>query len=146
MDRKKALDWITYIVNMLAVLPFMGLLSCGVAWFVVRAFSYPASPPEWAHISAAVVIDLALIVLWGRHQYRVLILKNPRLPRVTWKSLLFLIGFTLAAFLFFLGLPAWLNARAMNKLSEESRRQRELRDKQAESQPEARIPEPAAIK
>ena len=33
MDRRKILDWITYIANMLVALPFMGLLSCFVAFW-----------------------------------------------------------------------------------------------------------------
>ena len=33
MDRKKALDWITWIVNMLVVLPLIGMGSCFVAFW-----------------------------------------------------------------------------------------------------------------
>ena len=33
MDRRKKLDWITCIANMLAALPFMGLISCFVAFW-----------------------------------------------------------------------------------------------------------------
>ena len=133
MDRKKALDWITYILNMLVVLPFFGLISCGVAWFVVRAFSYPASPPEWAHISAAVVIDLLLIVLWGRHQYRILILKNARLTsKGGWKSLLILSSIVLFFSLLLFLLPAYLKSRQYAKYNEALRQHRESMDKQAE--------------
>ena len=33
MDRKKALDWITYIANMLVALPFIGMGSCFVVFW-----------------------------------------------------------------------------------------------------------------
>ena len=136
MDRKKTLDWITWIVNMLVALPFLGLISCAIVWLIALAAFRPAVvPPEWDNViySLAFVLDLVLITLWGRYQYCVLVLKNVRLTsKRGWKSLCILAGVVILAFLLLFVLPAYLKSRQYAKYNEALRRHRESRDKQAE--------------
>ena len=41
MIRGKLIDWITYVLNMLAALPVFGLISCAIFWF-----AYPFVSPS----------------------------------------------------------------------------------------------------
>ena len=129
MDRKKKLDWITWIVNMLAAPLFLGLTSCSIVWLLEVFLDICCFYINLPHkIWIVVVLWIVLTVLWGRYQYRLLILKNPRHPRVTWKSLLFLGGFVLVVTL----LPFCFKLIKMKMISEEARQHRESMDKQAE--------------
>ena len=134
MDWKKKLDWITYIVNMLAALPFLGLISAIASGLFLDAINCGVRP-EWDFWVCFFWIFLILTVLWGRYQYRLLILKNPRHPRVTWKSLLFLGGFVLVVTL----LPFCFKLIKMKRISEDARQRWELRNKQIAAEWEALI-------
>jgi len=132
MDRKKTLDWITWIVNMLVALPFLGLISFIVSGILLYLI-HPGVRPEWPFGGWSFWIFLILTVLWGRHQYRVLILKNARLTsKGGWKSLCILAGVVILAFLLLFVLPAYLKSRQYAKYNEALRRHRESRDKQTE--------------
>ncbi|MBO4290293.1 MAG: hypothetical protein J5898_00135 [Lachnospiraceae bacterium] len=134
MDRKKTLDWITWIVNMLVALPFMGLLSCFVVWLVLAVLDVCSLYINLPHkIWIVVVLGIFLTVIWGQYQYDILIRKNVRLTsKRGWKSLCILAGVVILAFLLLVGIPAYLKSRQCAKYNEALRRHRESRDKQAE--------------
>ena len=134
MDRKKTLDWITWIVNMLVALPFMGLLSCFVVWLVLAVLDVCSLYINLPHkIWIVVVLGIFLTVIWGQYQYDILIRKNVRLTsKRGWKSLCILAGVVILAFLLLFGIPAYLKSRQFAKYNEALRRHRESRDKQTE--------------
>ena len=152
MDRRKKLDWITYIVNILAALPFIGLCSLvatvTVSFLLQAVFHLSVQWfDEWqVRCSIAIVLGIIFTILWGRYQYRVLILKNIHVKsKGGWKSLLILVGVMLIAILLLIVLPAYLRSKQYEKIREELRRHRELRDSQAEwLSREAMVSEPAA--
>ncbi len=132
MDRKKTLDWITWIVNMLVALPCLGLISAIASGLFLDAINHGVRP-EWDFWVCFFWIFLILTVLWGRHQYRILILKNARLTsKGGWKSLCILAGVVLFFSLLLFLLPAYLRSRQYAKYNEALRQHRESRDKQAE--------------
>ena len=134
MDRKKTLDWITWIVNMLVALPFMGLLSCFVVWLVQAVLDVCSLYINLPHkIWIVVVLGIFLTVIWGQYQYDILIRKNVRLTsKRGWKSLCILAGVVILAFLLLVGIPAYLKSRQYAEYNEALRRHRESRDKQSE--------------
>lgn len=134
MDRKKTLDWITWIVNMLVALPFMGLLSCFVVWLVQAVLDVCSLYINLPHkIWIVVVLGIFLTVIWGQYQYDILIRKNVRLTsKRGWKSLCILAGVVILASLLLVGIPAYLRSREYAKYNEALRRHRESMDKQAE--------------
>ena len=121
MNRRKIIDWITYILNMLVALPIFGLISCAVFWFCFQIAFPRTNPPEWAEWFFPIILELFLIVLWGRHQYRVLVLKVPRPPQETRRSLLFLAGFVTMVFLLFFSMRIWIKAERSEKALEQLR-------------------------
>ena len=149
MDRKKALDWITYIANMLVALLFMGLISCGILWLVMAILDVcrPGINPERAQVMwFIVVLWIFLSVLWGYYQYGILIRGNIRMKaKGGWKSPFILAVVMLIAILLLIVLPAYLWSKQYEKINEELRQHRELRDSQTESlSQEAMVSEPAA--
>ena len=102
MNWKKTVDWITFILNMLVALPFFGLISFGIFELAFYIMFPRADVSGWSWIPA-VILDIILIILWGKYQYRILVLKNPRPPNETIKSLLFLVGFIAAVILLIFG-------------------------------------------
>ena len=142
MDRKKTLDWITYVVNMLVALPFMGLISCGILGLVMAILDVcrPDINPERAQVMwFIVVLWIFLSVLWGYYQYGILIRENIRMKaKGGWKSSFILAMVMLIVILLVIVLPAYLGSKQSEKISEELRRQRELREKQAEPPQEER--------
>ena len=150
MDRKKKLDWITYIVNMLAALPFMGLISYGILWLVMVILDVCRPGiinPERAQLMwFIVVLWIFLSVLWGYYQYGILIRGNIRMKvKRGWKPAFILAVVMLIAILLLIVLPAYLRSKQYEKIREELRRHRELRDSQTELlSPEAMVSEPAA--
>jgi len=112
---KKIIDWITYGANMLVAIPVFGLIS-GVVFGLAYQLLYPHNnPPEWAQWSLPSLLDLVLITLWGRYQYRVLILKTPRPPHETRRNLLILAGCVTIGFLLIFWLACYLKAERMEK-------------------------------
>jgi len=116
MIRKKLIDWITYVLNMLVALPVFGLISCAVFWLAYQGIFPCTNPPIWAQWSFPLLLDLVLITLWGRYQYRIIILKTPRPPHETRRNLLILAGCAAAAFLLIFGLACYLKAERMEKV------------------------------
>lgn len=116
MIRKKLIDWITYVLNMLVALPVFGLISCAVFWLGYQGIFLHGGPPVWAQLCVPLMIDLVLITLWGRYQYRIIILKTPRPPHETRRNLLILAGCAAAAFLLIFGLACYLKAERMEKV------------------------------
>ncbi|MBE6374196.1 MAG: hypothetical protein E7055_19285 [Lentisphaerae bacterium] len=104
MNRKKIIDWITYLANMLVALPIFGLISCAVFWLGYQGIFLHANPPVWAQWCVPLMIDLMPTVLWGRYQYRILILKKTLSPHETRRTLLILAGCIVIAFLLIFGL------------------------------------------
>ena len=116
MNRKKIIDWITYVLNMLVALPVFGLISCAVFWLAYQGLFPRTNPPVWAQLCVPLMIDLVLITLWGRYQYRILILKTPRQPHETRRNLLILAGCVAAAILLIFGFACYLKAERMEKV------------------------------
>jgi len=116
MNRKKIIDWITYLVNMLVALPIFGLISCAVFWLGYQGIFLHGDPPVWAQWSFPLLLDLILITLWGRYQYRIIILKTPRPPHETRRNVLILAGCIVIAFLLIFGLACYLKAERMEKV------------------------------
>jgi len=143
MDRKKTLDWITWIVNMLVALPFMGLLSCFVVWLVQAVLDVCSLYINLPHkIWLVVVLGIFLTVIWGQYQYDILIRKNVRLTsKGGWKSLCILAGVVILASLLLVGIPAYLRSRQYAKYNETLRQNRESRDKQAEPAESPELPQ-----
>ena len=104
MNRQKILDWITYLVNMLVALPIFGMISCAVFWLGYQGIFLHGDPPVWAQLCVPLMIDLMPTVLWGRYQYRILILKKTLSPHETRRTLLILAGCIVIAFLLIFGL------------------------------------------
>ena len=116
MNRKKIIDWITYLANMLVALPIFGLISCAVFWLGYQGIFLHGDPPVWAQWSFPLLLDLILITLWGRYQYRIIILKTPRPPHETRRNVLILAGCIVIAFLLIFGLACYLKAERMEKV------------------------------
>ena len=104
MNRKKIIDWITYLANMLVALPIFGMISCAVFWLGYQSIFLHGNPPVWAQWCFPIMIDLMLTVLWGRYQYSILILKKTLSPHETRRTLLILAGCIVIAFLLIFGL------------------------------------------
>ena len=102
MNWKKTVDWITFMLNMLVALPFIGFISAGIVGLTFYIIFPRTDVSGWFWIPA-VILDIILIILWGKYQYRILVLKNPRPPNETIKSLLFLVGFIAAVILLIFG-------------------------------------------
>ena len=115
MNRKKIIDWITYLANMLVALPIFGMISCAVFWLGYQGIFLHGNPPVWAQLCVPLMIDLMLIVLWGRYQYRIMILKKPRPPHETRRNLLILAGCIVIAFLLIFGLACYHKAERMKQ-------------------------------
>jgi len=115
MNRKKIIDWITYLANMLVALPIFGMISCAVFWLGYQSIFLHGNPPVWAQWCFPIMIDLMLTVLWGRYQYSILILKKPRPPHETRRNLLILAGCIVIAFLLIFGLACYLKAERMEQ-------------------------------
>ena len=115
MNRKKIIDWITYLANMLVALPIFGLISCAVFWLGYQGIFLHGNPPVWTQWCFPIMIDLMLTVLWGRYQYSILILKKPRPPHETRRNLLILAGCIVIAFLLIFGLACYLKAERMKQ-------------------------------
>ncbi|MBO4632453.1 MAG: hypothetical protein J5858_11075 [Lentisphaeria bacterium] len=115
MNWKKLVDWITYVLNILAALPVFGLISCAVFWLTYQGIFPYTNPPEWAQLSFPLLLNLVLITLWGRHQYRIVILKTPRPPHETRRNLLILAGCVAVAFLLIFSLVCYRKAERMEK-------------------------------
>ena len=118
MNRKKLVDWITYVANMLVALPVFGLISCAIFWIVYQMVFPYTNPPNWAQWGFPLLFDLILITLWGRYQYCILFLKTPRPPHETRRSLLILAGCVTIAFLLIFGLARYLARERMEKAKE----------------------------
>ena len=76
--KSRIIDWITYILNILLIIPFIGI---GAAWMVGLVYFglFRAAPTENASFAyVAGTLALALTVLWGIYQYRMIILKQPK--------------------------------------------------------------------
>ena len=130
MIRKKLIDWITYVLNMLVALPVFGIIGCMVFGITYAGISPPSTdPPIWAQWCFPLLIDLVLTVLWGRYQYRILILKTPRPPHETRRNLLILAGCIVIAFLLIFGLACYLKAERMKQAGQV------LRSKQKNTEP-----------
>ena len=115
MNRKKIIDWITYLANMLVALPIFGLISCAVFGLVYQVIFPFSNPPVWVQWCFPLMIDLVLITLWGRYQYRIIILKTLRPPHETRRNLLILAGCIVIAFLLIFGLACYLKAERMEQ-------------------------------
>ena len=75
--KSRIIDWITYILNILLIIPVSAI---GAAWMVGLVYFglFRAAPTEnasFAYVAGA--LALALTVLWGIYQYRMIILKQP---------------------------------------------------------------------
>lgn len=106
MNWKKTVDWITFILNMLVALPFFGLISCGIFELAFYIMFPRTDVSGWSWIPA-VILDIILIILWGKYQYRILVLKIPRPPNETIRTLLILAGFIAAVILLILFGRLW---------------------------------------
>ena len=148
MDRRKILDWITYIANMLAALPFMGLLSCGILGLVMAILDVcrPDINPERAQVMwFIVVLWIFLSVLWGYYQYGILIRGNVRMKvKRGWKPAFILAVVMLIAILLLIVLPAYLRSKQYEKIREELRQQRESGKMQTLPSQASMVSEPAA--
>ena len=132
MNTRKLIQWVTYAVNMLVSLPVFGLISCAVFWLAYQGLFPRTNPPVWAQWCFPIMIDLMLTVLWGRYQYSILILKNPRPPHETRRNLLILAGCIVIAFLLTFGLACYLKAERMKQAGQT------LRSKQKNTEPQRR--------
>ena len=111
MNRKKILDWITYLVNILVALPVFGLIGCGV-FGLAYAVAFPCrNPPTWAAWFFPIALDLLLTGLWGWYQYRLIFRQTPRPPNETRRTLLILAVSVTIAFALSFGLACWIKAK-----------------------------------
>jgi len=134
MNARKIVDWITYAVNMLVALPVFGIIGCMVFGITYAGISPPSTdPPIWAQWCFPLLIDLVLTVLWGRYQYRILILKTPRPPHETRRNLLILAGVIAAAFLLAFGFACYIRAERMEK-AQKTIQEMERKKRTAEAQ------------
>lgn len=143
MNRGKIIDWITFILNVLVALPVFGLISL-TFFSIFYLLAFPgANPPEWAKWFFPTVLELFLIVLWGRYQYRLLVLKVPRPPHETRLTLLFLAGFVAVMFLLFFSMVIWNKAERTDKALEKLRQieqEKALKKERGPESSETRIP------
>ena len=120
MSRRKSIDWITYILNMAVALPVFGLIACAVFQLYFQIAFPRTNPPAWAVWFFPAILDLFLTVLWGRYQYRLIILKVPRPPHETRRTLCILAGCVIIAFLLifslFIRIKAERSEKALKKL------------------------------
>ena len=135
MNRKKIIDWITYLANMLVALPIFGMISCAVFWLGYQSIFLRANPPVWAQWCFPLMIDLMLTVLWGRYQYRILILKKTLSPHETRRTLLILAGCIVIAFLLIFGLAG----SGYSKPERMKQAGQVLRSKQKNTEPQEKV-------
>ena len=128
MNWKKTVDWITFILNVLVALPFIGLISGGIFELAFYIMFPHTDVSGWSWIPA-VILDIILIILWGKYQYRILVLKIPRPPNETIKSLLFLVGFIAAVILLIFG-RLWAERMERNKEFEQKQKILEQQQKE----------------
>ena len=76
MIRKKLIDWITYVLNMLVSLPVTGLISAAAAYLFCYML-FGAAMQSWIFLSIAVPLDILLLICWGRYQYWAIIRQTP---------------------------------------------------------------------
>lgn len=103
MDKKKVLAWVTYILNMLFAIPFIGLIVFAFSGISLTMAFYPNSPPDWTMIVFPILLDLLLIILWGTYQYKIIILRRPLTKKETIRNAAVLGGIVLFFFLLFFG-------------------------------------------
>ncbi|MBO4513800.1 MAG: hypothetical protein J5746_13665 [Victivallales bacterium] len=88
--KSRIIDWITYILNILLIIPFIGIVAAWVVGLVYFGL-FRAAPTENASFTyVAGALALGLTVLWGIYQYRMIILKQPKPKgesRVLWIAL-----------------------------------------------------------
>lgn len=126
MDRKKTLDRITYLVNILIALPVFGLIGCGV-FGLVYAIAFPCrNPPEWAAWFFPIALDLLLTGLWGWYQYRLIFLQTPRPPHETRRTLVILAVCVAIAFALIFGLAYRIRTERMKEARETAKAERDL--------------------
>ena len=104
MDRKKILAWITYILNMLVALPFIGLISVGLFQVLSILVLSHTRLPEWALTVFVILFELLYATLWGIHQYRNIILGKRQCRKEFIRNMLLLAGIVLFCFLLFFGI------------------------------------------
>ena len=76
--KSRIIDWITYILNILLIIPISGI---GAAWMVGLVYFglFGAGSTEnasFVYVTGA--LALGLTVLWSIYQYRIIILKQPK--------------------------------------------------------------------
>jgi len=76
MIRKKLIDWITYVLNMLVALPVTGLISAAAAYLFCYML-FGAAMQSWIFLSIVVPLDILLLICWGRYQYWAIIRQTP---------------------------------------------------------------------
>ena len=76
--KSRIIDWVTYILNILLIIPVSGI---GATWMVGLVYFglFGAGSTENASFAyIAGTLALALTVLWSIYQYRIIILKQPK--------------------------------------------------------------------
>lgn len=81
MDLKKLSQNVTFLLNLLAALPFSGIAALAAAFLLSNILKNDL-PPHFVFIQA-VILDILFISLWGAYQYRVICA-----GKVIWKKFL----------------------------------------------------------
>ena len=115
--KSRIIDWITYILNILLIIPVSGI---GAAWMVFLVYFglFRAAPNENAlfwYVAGA--LALVLTVPWSIYQYRIIILKQPKSKRES-KICWIILGIFLLCIL--LGLWGISRARTTFHINEET--------------------------
>ena len=76
MDKKRIIDWVTFILNLLVALPFIGLVTVFFVSFVFLPTT--TNCPVWVTFALGAVVHGLLSTLWVRYLYRLIILKHGR--------------------------------------------------------------------
>ena len=76
MDKKRVIDWVTFILNLVVALPFIGLVTVFFVSFVFLPTT--TNCPVWVKYGLGAVVHGLLSTLWVRYLYRLIILKHGR--------------------------------------------------------------------
>ena len=105
--KSRIIDWITYILNILLIIPCFGIVIAGIVGLICHVFfkSSPMDNQYCLYIAGALALGPA--VAWGKYQYRIVILKQSGHKgdsKICWMVL----GvFILCIFFVILGIATW---------------------------------------
>lgn len=74
---KRIIDWVTFILNLVVALPFIGLVAVFFVCFVFLPTT--TNCPVWVKFGLGAVVHGLLSTLWVRYLYRLIILKHGRI-------------------------------------------------------------------